>query len=203
MDEARRTVLLSELEDAKKERDRLNVYIETLSLRLGVEAGSSAPAAEDPTPTTTQGGLPATDDPVSLVYANEFYGQSMPKAAEAVLRRWSPEPHHRPIRTPMLLQALQKGGLNISETRALYRSLWSSPRFAVLKGGQWGLAEWYPKGTKSKGKNDEAASASDEPAPAAEQAEPKSDAQEPTGGSVTDLLSQSGESDVRVQEVAS
>ena len=41
MDEARRTILLAELEDAKRARDRLAVFIDVLSERVGVSAAET------------------------------------------------------------------------------------------------------------------------------------------------------------------
>lgn len=141
MDEGRRQVLMAELEDAKQERARLDAYIEHLSIRLGVQVEDQQPEPGLPTPPVT-GQL--TNDVLSLVYDQEFFGWTMPKAAVEVLRRWSPEPHHRPLKTGELMEALRKGGLTIKESRVLYRSLYTAPRLKNIKGGRWGLAAWYP-----------------------------------------------------------
>jgi hypothetical protein len=146
MDDARTTVLKAELEDAKRQRDRLNVYIEALSERLGIPVDDEQTQSEQPGVPAPSG--PLTDDVESLVYENEFHGLKMPKAAEQVLRRWSPEPYRRPLKTTHLMKALQKGGLKIAEPRVLYRSLYTAPRIERLKGGQWGLAEWYHQGSR-------------------------------------------------------
>jgi hypothetical protein len=140
MDEARRQVLMAELEDAKEERERLDAFIEVLSIRLGVPVGDAQP--DNLTAPGPVGQL--TNDVLSLVYDQEFHGWTMPKAAAEVLRRWSPPPHHRPLKTGELVDALRKGGLTISENRILYRSLYTAPRFKLIKGGLWGLREWYP-----------------------------------------------------------
>jgi hypothetical protein len=142
MDDARTAVLMAEFEDAKRKRDRLNIYIEALAERLGISVDDQqSPLEQQPAPTVQTGQL--TDDVLSLVHDHELHGMKMPKAAEAVLRRWSPEPYRRPLKTKTLMEALQKGGLKIAEPRVLYRSLYTAPRIARLEGGLWGLAEWY------------------------------------------------------------
>ena len=160
MDDSRRAVLLAELEDAKKERDQLNSFISVMSARLGIAADDdSAESASDNSANPAAGGAGGqlTDDPMSLVYANEFFGMTMPKAAETLLLRWSPEPYHRPLKTTDLVRALNKGGLDIKEPRVLYRSLYATARFKNLRGGQWGLSKWYPNGVvprRGKGSDD-------------------------------------------------
>lgn len=184
MDDARRTVLMEELEAAMRERDDLNGFIETLARRLGVAVDEGQ---EDHTDSGTAngkpGGGPLTDDAASLVYEHEFHGMTIPKASEAVLARWSPPPMQRPIKTTQLTDALRKGGLTLEEPRAVYRSLYSAARWQRLTGGLWGLASWYP--TKS--------AASSPPAP--------------DGGPVTpenpDLPSQAAEGDTQPEEAAS
>ena len=146
MDDARTTVLKAELEDATRQRDRLNVYIEALRERLGLPLDDDQSQAEQPATPAAGGAGPLTDDVESLVYDNEFHGMKMPKAAEEVLRRWSPEPYRRPLKTTQLMHALRKGGLKIAEARVLYRSLYTAPRVERLEGGQWGLASWYAGG---------------------------------------------------------
>lgn len=150
MDEARRQVLLAELEDATRERDRLNSYVEVLSIRLGVEldAGSTDEALEG---SSINNPLPQ-GDPVSLIYEGELVGKSLPKATAEVLRRFSPAPHKRPIKTPVLVKALQKGGLPVKDPRQLYRTLYNARALTNLSGGQWGLSEWYPEKVKTKAK---------------------------------------------------
>jgi hypothetical protein len=148
MDEARRQVLMAEREDAiqerarlDEERARLDGFIEYVSMRLGVQVEDQQPDAALPSaPPAGQ----LTNDVLSLVYDQEFFGWTMPKAAAEVLRRWSPEPHHRPLKTGELMEALRKGGLTIKESRVLYRSLYTAPRLKLIKGGRWGLAQWYP-----------------------------------------------------------
>lgn len=95
------------------------------------------------------GGL--TDDVLSLVYDNEFYGKSMPKAAETVLLRWSPPGHTRPLKTKQLLAALRKGGLAVTDARSLYRALYGASKFHPVGGGLWGLRAWYPESVLSRG----------------------------------------------------
>jgi hypothetical protein len=150
MDDARTTVLMAELEDAKRKRDRLNVYIEALGERLGIPVDDTQPSVEQQTPAAGQTG-PLTDDVLSLVHEHEFHGMQMPKAAEQVLRRWSPEPYRRPLKTKALMEALNKGGLKIGEPRVLYRSLYTAPRMQRLEGGLWGLAKWYGGQRKTTG----------------------------------------------------
>lgn len=153
MDEGRKQVLLAELEDAKAERADLDAFIQVLSARLGIET-----SGDDHVPVTTPAGpgqLPVSADPLDLVYANEFVGFSFPKAAETVLSRWSPAPHQRPLKTTQLVAALRKGGLDVKDSRQVYRALWNATRFHNLKGGAWGFAAWYPASVLNKSKNAE------------------------------------------------
>lgn len=171
MDDARRQVMLAELEDAKAERDRLNNYIEVLSIRLGVEPDTAGASGD--VEAKIDGVLPQ-GDPVSLIYDGELVGMSLPKATAEVLRRFSPPPYKRPIKTPILVKALQKGGLDVKDPRQLYRTLYNARALTNLQGGQWGLSEWYPEKVKAKAK---AAAAADGEADL-----------EPTGdGTVTDF----------------
>ncbi|MFN2519210.1 MAG: hypothetical protein ABR604_09250 [Jatrophihabitantaceae bacterium] len=151
MDENRRTVLMAELDAMKKERDDLTLVIGALSARLGVSVDDGADTTANTEGQGGSGNGALTDDVLSLIYANEFFGMTMPKAAEAVLGRWSPDPYRRPLKTTELVKALNKGGLDIKEPRVLYRSLYSTPRFKNLRGGQWGLTKWYPPSSRQKG----------------------------------------------------
>jgi hypothetical protein len=160
MDDARRSALLAELELAKRERAELDSFITVLSARLGLAVIPES--AEQPDPAGATNGGVLTDDVLTLVYENELFGMSIPKAAATVLDRWSPEPHHRPIKTTELVKALAKGGLQVKEARTVYRSLYGTTRFHNLKGGQWGYASWYPASAKAK--TDKPADEEDEPA---------------------------------------
>lgn len=151
MDDTRKQVMLAELEDAKKERADLDAYIEVLSARLGIPVESDTSESPRATAQPSQS-LPATGNPLDLVYAGEFIGLSFPKAAETVLNRWSPAPATRPLKTGVLVAALQKGGLDVKDARQLYRALWNASRFHNLKGGAWGFAAWYPAAVRSKAK---------------------------------------------------
>jgi hypothetical protein len=153
MDDARRTVLMEELEAVKRERDDLNGFIETLARRLGVPVDGGQEDRADAAPNGKQGGASGllTDDAASLVYEHEFHGMTIPKASETVLSRWSPPPMQRPIKTTQLTDALRKGGLSLDEPRAVYRSLYSAARFQRLTGGLWGLASWYPAKSATPG----------------------------------------------------
>lgn len=149
MDEARRQVLLAELQDAKKERVSLDAFIEVLSMRLGL---ANETTSDNAASAAVAGQVPAVSDPLELVYANEFIGLSFPKAAETVLNRWSPTPATRPLKTTVLVKALRKGGLDVKDARQVYRALWNAARFHNLKGGAWGLAAWYPASVLNKQK---------------------------------------------------
>lgn len=140
MDETRRRVLLAELEDAKRELEGLGLFIETLSKRLGIDPDTS-PTAEQAGPTDAAA---STQEPSTLIYPNEFVGLSLPKAAEAVLMRFSPAPNRRPLKTVELTNAIRKGGLQVANSSQLYRSLHKHARFRTVGRGVWGLDEWYP-----------------------------------------------------------
>lgn len=151
MDEARRQVLQAELDEAIEQRNNLNTYIQVLGVRLGVSVDDDAPGDAK----NGQAGavLPPGQDPVALIFEGELVGMSLPKAVAEVLRRYSPDPHKRPIKTPVLVAALQKGGLDVQTPRQLYRSLYNSSALQQIKGGQWGFATWYPDIPKGKAKS--------------------------------------------------
>jgi hypothetical protein len=197
VDDARRQVLLDELTDAKRERDRLSLYIETLSVRLGVDADNDEVRSEKQV--VPIGEAPMTADPSTLIYENEFVGLSFPKAAEEVLTRFSPPPHKRPLKTVQLTKALQKGGLDLSSPSVLYRSLHKHSRFHSLGRGTWGLSDWYPAAVRSKARKG---------SPTPTVPEEAGQAPEPSGetdsaGVRTDLPSQNGEGPLRSEEAVS
>lgn len=156
MDDTRRSVLMAELDDAKGELQRLAAFVEMLSLRLGIPLDTASPASSGGSGDTPEE-APAvpghlSDDPLELVYPNEFVGMSLSKAAEEVLKRFSPPPQRRPLKTPVLTDAIRKGGLEVKSPSNLYRSLHKHSRFHSLKSGLWGLAEWYPDAVRQQTK---------------------------------------------------
>jgi len=181
MDDARRQVLLAELAEAKQERDDLSIYIKTLSARLGLD---SDPEREregvEGTPSTTPSTVAPNVEPAALVYEGEFIGVSLPKAAAEVLRRYSPAPHKRPVKTPALVTALKKGGASVDSPRQLYKTLYNARALHAIKGGQWGFAAWYPEQVRAKAVK-AAASTNGEGTSAAETAD------------ITDMPSHAGE----------
>jgi hypothetical protein len=55
-----------------------------------------------------QAAAATTQDASSLIYPDELIGMSLPKAAEAVLLRFSPPPHRRSLKTTDLVGAIRK-----------------------------------------------------------------------------------------------
>lgn len=135
--EPERQAFQTALEAAVRERDELNVLIEHLARRAGVqvpdgvstEAGGSSPLARPDA------------DPSSLVADGEFYGQSATKASKALLGKLG---RTRPLKTPEIYDAVIKGGVKIKDMEVLYKSLARSDDFLRVQKGTWGLAEWYP-----------------------------------------------------------
>ncbi|HEU0131363.1 MAG TPA: hypothetical protein VFQ85_10290 [Mycobacteriales bacterium] len=142
---------MAEYEDTKREREELDAYLSVLARRLGISADDATadePVGEPGLANIGPGGL--TNDVLTLVYENEFYGKSMPKAAEMVLLRWSPPGHTRPLKTTQLVAALRKGGLAVADAKSLYRALYGASKFHPVGGGLWGLRSWYPDSVLSR-----------------------------------------------------
>lgn len=139
MDEAPKGVL-ELLEQVRRERDELNVLIQGLEKRLGI------------TPETQSNGTPNATQPrvkisVEAIPVGYFHNLSQAAAAEKLLKL---NPGH-PLKTPEILEAFRKGGMQITSKNAvqiLYTTLKRSARFERVAKHAWGLAEWYPEKRK-------------------------------------------------------
>jgi DNA-directed RNA polymerase delta subunit len=115
--------------------DELQRAKETL---LGLSDG---PAGDRPV-TTHSNGTPIVGDSLAAVREQEFAGMSIAKAAAAFLRKIG-----RHEKTPVILAALQKGGVEIGSKNpmpAVYTTLWRRPGFVSLGKNYWDLAERRP-----------------------------------------------------------
>ena len=156
MDEARRAVLAAELDEAVRERERLDTVIEYLSSRLGV-----GPPA---TPEGDGGGGGGVDvppispdaDPAAVVREGEFFGLSGPKATKVLMEKFGRE---RPLKTEEIFHAITKGGVKVQSQQGLYRSLFRDPKFTKVGTSLWGLSAWYPAGARKAAKADAEAEA--------------------------------------------
>jgi hypothetical protein len=140
MDDTRREILTAELDVAIRQRDELTVVIEYLSRQVGRSdvTGSSGDEKQPP-----NGANASASEPVDLVGDGEFFGQSSTEAAAEVLARVG---RTRPLRTPVLYDAVVKGGVKVGSPDALYRSLFRNSKFTKVGKSLWGLTEWYPPG---------------------------------------------------------
>lgn len=150
MEEARRQLLQGELEQALRERDRLNVVVAYLSERLGIEE----PASDGGETAPTEQALATATEAADAVREGQFYGMSGPKAAKELLRMFG---RTRPMKTDEIYAAIKKGGVGIGSSGTLYRSMFRDDDFHKVGRGVWGLSEWYPnasKQTKTEGQDE-------------------------------------------------
>src|SRR5438270_12475647 len=104
MDPTLREALQRELEEATKNRADLDAVIRYLRGRLGLTEETEA-VSEGRQP------IPAGADPAAFVSPNQFFNQSAPRAAKALLERIGRE---RPLKTDEIFAALKKGGVKVS-----------------------------------------------------------------------------------------
>jgi len=167
MDETRRKILMKELQDAVRERDQLNVFIELLAVRLGISVSDTgASDATDEILPTANLSLP----PAASINEGQFYGFSATRAAKVVLEMFGAT---RPMKTDELYDAITKGGVKIKDAGVLYRSIVRDDDFMRVGRGIWGLSEWYPTARRStrpsqngEPPNDERESSTGDDAPA-------------------------------------
>lgn len=127
-----RQALKAEMDKVLEERARLDVVIDYLAGRLGLDADSM-----------TRGKRHERHEvPADAIGKGQLEGKSATKAARQVLRMFGPE---RPLKTQELFDALAKGGVRVKNTNGLHRSLNRDATFRRVERGLWSLAEWYPK----------------------------------------------------------
>jgi hypothetical protein len=141
-----------------RRKDEMERTIASLRDMLGAEAPVTAPGNGSPGSRT-----PAVDaDPSSLVFEGEFYSLSATKATRALLSKFDQQ--KRPLKTDDILRAITKGGVSISSSSVLYRSLWRDDALHNVGKGRWGLRAWYPHAPKrSKAPPDGAEVEAEEP----------------------------------------
>lgn len=140
MDESTRETLKRELEEAVRQKARLDVVIQYLQGRMGITAESESETDRDK-PQSVGAGV----DPIAAVTASEFYGLSAPKATRELLNRMG---RTRPLKTDDIFKAIKKGGVDISSKEVLYRSLTRDGSFHKVGRSIWGLAAWYPNAVR-------------------------------------------------------
>ena len=141
MDDTTRETLKRELEEAVRQKARLDVVIQYLQARMGI-TGEADPESQEK---QQQQAIGAGVDPVAAVTASEFYGMSAPKATRELLGRMG---RTRPLKTDVIFKAIKKGGVEISSKEVLYRSLTRDDSFHKVGRSIWGLAAWYPNAVR-------------------------------------------------------
>jgi DNA-directed RNA polymerase delta subunit len=143
MDDARRAALGIALEEARRDRDRLDTVIEFLTEKLG----GNAPVILS---LEAEGASLARDVGPLQIAPAEFYGMSSTAAAKAVLEKAG---RSRPMTTDDLLEAITKGGVRLggkTPSQTLYRSLFRNQEFHRVGRGRWGLSVWYGSAVRAK-----------------------------------------------------
>ena len=137
MDDVKRDALQAALDEAEEEHEQLESVIKYLRGKLGIEGDKSPEVIKMPPGTLP----PVVGNAASAVGESEFYGLSAPKAAREVLNRVG---RARPLKTDEIFEAIKKGGVQISSSEVLYRSLFRDRIFHRVGRGRWGLRAWYP-----------------------------------------------------------
>lgn len=135
-------VLEAALKELRKRREQLDHAIEVLEAETGVSPNTQAPASSggEASHFTPRGeGV----DILGKVYQGQFYGKSQTNAARELLNMAK-----RPLKTPILSDALMKSGMKVV-TSSLYTAFKRSSDFVLVLPNTWGLKEWYPDGVKS------------------------------------------------------
>lgn len=132
------------LQQLLQERAELDAAISALQKRIG------KPAAESTAPLQQSVrmpiGPPHSGEPI--VYRGEFFGLSITKAAEKLLKRAG-----RPLKTPEILACLQRAGFEIKAKLprpTIYTSLNRSRDFVKVLPDTWGLSEHHPEAAAQK-----------------------------------------------------
>ena len=135
------------LAEAIRKRDELNTFIKVLHEMIGSEAQTppdSGRVARQPVPRSdaqTSGG--EFSDPLTAVYPGMFFGKTQTQATKLLL-----EKVHRPIKTKLIWECLQKGGLSAKGGKQPLANLWgildrNKETFVLVPKAGWGLVEWH------------------------------------------------------------
>jgi hypothetical protein len=117
-----------QIEELQRTRDTL--------VRLSARPLAASPASH------SAKAAPVVGDSVAVVREQEFSGMSIAKAAAALLRKIG-----RHEKTPVIIAALQKGGVEVrgkSPVSTVYTTLSRRPAFVSLGKNYWDLAERRP-----------------------------------------------------------
>jgi hypothetical protein len=145
--EAHRAALQIELDEALRERERLDNVIAYLAERLGAdpnEVRKHISASDSGTGTETQK-IELKGDVVAQVNPGQFYGFAAGKAAVQVLEM-AGEGH--PLRASEIYRAVKKGGVTIKDGEMLGRAMRRHKDILRVGRGLWGLRKWYPANAK-------------------------------------------------------
>ena len=135
------------LNELRKKREQIDRAIEALeavssfvdlpssniSAAVGIAEGKSSANAKSVD----------ASDLMKLVYEGQFFNKSQTQAAKELLNLAK-----RPLKTPVLSEALTKSGMKVLTT-SLYTTFKRSPDFVLVLPNTWGLKEWYPGGIKT------------------------------------------------------
>jgi hypothetical protein len=137
-------ILEAALNELRKRREQLDRTIEGLESELGIASSAHvtpAPTTESNSISFSRGAEGA--DLLNKIYQGQFYGKSQTQAAKELLNLVK-----RPLKTPMLSEALNKSGMKVTAP-GLYTAFKRSSDFVLVLPNTWGLKEWYPEGVKS------------------------------------------------------
>ncbi|MDP9234153.1 MAG: winged helix-turn-helix domain-containing protein [Actinomycetota bacterium] len=145
MDDERQQAFQIALEEAMRERVKIDATIEFLSSRLGSRASLVLTAGSDD-------GLGTHVEPQSVgpipVAPGEFHATSSSQAARIILERSG---RSRPLKTDELFTLIARGGVRLSGKHAkttFYRTLNNDHTFERVAPSTWGLREWYAGGRR-------------------------------------------------------
>lgn len=122
-----------------QERIDLDAVIRALQKRLGRPV-TSTPSSANETSGTTAATQPMSE---AIVYRGDFYGLSVPKAAQKLLKRVG-----RPLKTPEIFDAFVKAEYQMkgkAPRSNIYTALVRSKDFVRILPDTWALAEWHPE----------------------------------------------------------
>ena len=122
-----------------QERVDLDAAIRALQKRLGLPVTAGATVSSG----TSNAGFTPQPMAETVVYRGEFYGLSLPKASQKLLKRVG-----RPLKTPEILDALvrAKYPFKAKAPRSnIYTALARGKDFVRVLPDTWALAEWHPE----------------------------------------------------------
>jgi hypothetical protein len=127
----------------KKKREDLNTAIFGIEQLLGLPSSSGGDAVGVPTVATSASGVPRD----TQIQEDTFFGMNIVSASQKYLAM-----RKKPASPVEIAKALAEGGLTSQSERlhntvnaVLNRNAQStSPIFAKVKRGTWGLRSWYP-----------------------------------------------------------